>query len=436
LGIPITYANAAKQNDGRKCAKQHSFGMSQSGCNTRGLDPHGLAGKPFCSQNRVDYRQERGLDMADNTTLLELISRQLSVEDVPLANSVENNIPVYDCSSLDDYLSAAPRRQALKAEIAKNMLQGSGIFVLKGAFADTGIVDDATAQFKHIIAREKADKGEGADHFATADANDRIWNSLEKLCLADTEIYARYHSNAWIELASEAWLGPAFQMTAQVNLVRPGGKAQEAHCDYHLGFLTADQVRSYPAHVHRFSPQLTLQGAVAHCDMPIQSGTTKLLPFSQNWPQNYQHYRDREVRELFENHHVQLPLEKGDLLFFSPGLLHAAGDNVTEDVDRMANLLQVSSAFGQAMETIDRVSMCKRLYPVLLAGDFSTAELHAAITSTGEGYPFPTNLDRDPPLGGLAPQSQQQLMHQGLDEGWTTSEFNAALDNRETQRRS
>lgn len=33
-------------------------------------------------------------------------------------------------------------------------------------------------------------------------------------------------------MVSEAWLGPGYQLTAQVNVVRPGGKAQEPHRDY------------------------------------------------------------------------------------------------------------------------------------------------------------------------------------------------------------
>ena len=39
-----------------------------------------------------------------------------------------------------------------------------------------------------------------------------------------------------------------------------------------------DELAAYPAHLHRMSPVLTLQGAVAHCDMPIESGPTMLLP--------------------------------------------------------------------------------------------------------------------------------------------------------------
>ena len=363
-----------------------------------------------------------------------IIHRTLSADDVPMAAQVLHNIPIYDCAALDGALSDETQRAALKAEIGTNVLIGSGAFVLKGAYADTSVIDAATDVFKDIIRQERETKESGADHFATAGANDRIWNSLEKLCRADPQLFAAYHGNLWIELASEAWLGPAFQTTAQVNLVRPGGQAQEAHCDYHLGFLTAEQVRAYPPHVHITSQQLTLQGAIAHCDMPIESGTTKLLPFSQTWPQNYLRYRDADVRALFEERHVQLPLSKGDLLFFSPGIFHAAGSNVTEDVDRMANLLQVSSAFGVPLERIDRIAMCKLVYPALVDSDLPTAQINAAIASTGEGYPFPTSLDTDPPVGGLAPQSQQQLMHQGLKEGWSGEQFSAALDAREAKR--
>ena len=369
-------------------------------------------------------------------TLEKSIGRKLTDVDVPLATAVQKNIPIYDCTTLGDALKPGHQREALKSEICNNVLTGSGVFVLKHAYADTRIIDAATAVFKDIIAAERTSKESGADHFATAGANDRIWNSLEKLCRSDPHLFAAYHSNLWIELASEAWLGPAFQTTAQVNLVRPGGQAQEAHCDYHLGFLTAEQVRAYPPHVHSTSQQLTLQGAIAHCDMPIESGTTKLLPFSQTWPQNYLRYRDTEVRELFEARYVQLPLSKGDLLFFSPGLFHAAGSNVTEDIDRMANLLQISSAFGVPLERIDRAAMCKLVYPVLAAakGNMPAAQINAVIASTGEGYPFPTSLDTDPPVGGLAPKSQQQLIHDGLAEDWSPQKFDAELDAREAKR--
>jgi ectoine hydroxylase-related dioxygenase (phytanoyl-CoA dioxygenase family) len=135
-----------------------------------------------------------------------------------------------------------------------------------------------------------------------------------------------------------------------------------------------------------------------------------------------------EFQEFFAANHVQLPLEKGDMLFFSPALLHAAGTNRSKDVKRMVNLFQVSSAYGRAMENVDRTRMCKALYPVLLKSKLAASKVSAAIAACAEGYSFPTNLDRDPPLGGLAPKTQASLFHEALGAGWMVEKFAEALD--------
>ena len=81
----------------------------------------------------------------------------------------------------------------------------------------------------------------------------------------------------------------------------------------------------------------------------------------------------------------------------------------------MANLLQVSSAFGRAMESVDRTAMSAALYPVLR--DFA-GSAENVIAASAEGYAFPTNLDRDQPVDGLAPPTQAELVRQALAEGW------------------
>ncbi|TVS02400.1 MAG: phytanoyl-CoA dioxygenase [Rhodobacteraceae bacterium] len=347
--------------------------------------------------------------------------------EVPLAAEVQKNVPVYDMGGLRAALSDPAARREVMAEWARVLGQGAGVLVLKRAFADTAPIDRASAAYERIIAREKAAGGGGADHFAAAGANDRIWNSLQKLCLEDPEGFALYFGNPVIDAVCEAWLGPFHQMTAQVNLVRPGGKAQSAHRDYHLGFQSADVAARFPAHVHALSPVMTLQGAIAHCDMPIESGPTQLLPFSQAVPGGYMAYRRPEIAGFFREHAVQLPLEKGDALFFNPALYHAAGENVSRDINRMANLLQVSSAFGRAMEAVDRAAMCRALFPALQGLGLGAAEQAAAIGAAAEGYSFPTNLDSDPPVDGLAPETQAGLMTRALAEDWTPAAFDAAL---------
>jgi ectoine hydroxylase-related dioxygenase (phytanoyl-CoA dioxygenase family) len=359
------------------------------------------------------------------------------VEQPHLAADVRQGIPVYDCTALRETIRDASRRDALLAEWARVLLTGAGVFVLHRAYEDVSAVDDATAVFESIIQRERAAGSAAADHFAKAGANDRIWNAQEKLCLAAPDVFARYFSNPMLMAAAEAWLGPGYQMTSQVNVVRPGGEAQQAHRDYHLGFLTVEEAQRFPAHVHTMSAQLTLQGAVAHSDMPVDSGPTKLLPYSQHYAPGYVAWRRQDFRDYFEAHFVQLPLQKGDALFFSPALFHAAGSNRTRDVQRMVNLLQVSSAYGRAMESLNRASMCNAVFPVLremrAQGRLNESEARAVIASCAEGYPFPTNLDRNPPVGGLAPASQQQIVATALNESWSNEKLAATLQDLEVR---
>jgi uncharacterized membrane protein len=104
----------------------------------------------------------------------------------------------------------------------------------------------------------------------------------------------------------------------------------------------------------------------------------------------------------------------------------------------MANLLQISSAYGRAMESLNRWKMCEALYPVLQRNvamqRFSEAEVDAVIASCAQGYAFPTNLDRDPPVGGLAPESQQQLFRRALRDAWTPDIFISEIRRQEARR--
>jgi ectoine hydroxylase-related dioxygenase (phytanoyl-CoA dioxygenase family) len=360
-------------------------------------------------------------DSGDFDTFRRIVSQTTNPADVPHASEVIRNIPIYDGAKVE----AAPR-QALMEEWANVFAHGAGIVVIRQAMTDHTMIDRASVVFDQIIAEEKAAAKGGGDHFAKPGANDRIWNSLEKHCLADPANFAAYYSCASIALASEAWLGPAYQMTAQVNRVNPGGAAQTPHRDYHLGFMSAARMAQFPAHIHGVSPVLTLQGAVAHCDMPVETGPTLLLPFSQQFYEGYLAFTRPEYQAWFAEHHVQLPLQKGDVLFFNPAVFHGAGTNHTADRFRLVNLLQVSSAFGRAMESVNRTRMAQALFPVLQTAP-KGIDAENVIAASAEGYPFPTNLDRNPPIGGLAPKTQADFFRQALAEGWDVDKFRAVL---------
>ena len=355
----------------------------------------------------------------DFKQLLEVENDKMHTNDYPYANEIKSGVVIYDNNNIP-YDNQNERKQ-IQAEMCKAFIQGSGIVVIKNSI-ETDIVDNVTKTFLNILENEKLNGKNQKDHFGKEGANGRIWNALEKLAVEDPHGFTKYYSSNAIHLVSNAYLGPSYQMTSQINLVYPGGEAQQAHRDYHLGFQGNDVIEQFPSHVHQLCSQLTLQGAVAHCDMPLISGPTEYLPHSHKYKYGYLAYRIDEFQTYFKNNFIQLPLNKGDSIFFNPAVFHAAGSNTSNDINRMANLLQVSSAFGRPMETVDRLNMISNIYPTLLkivvAGSeeeengWTKEKTKNVIASVADGYSFPTNLDTDPPIEttGLAPEPQAELM--------------------------
>jgi ectoine hydroxylase-related dioxygenase (phytanoyl-CoA dioxygenase family) len=171
--------------------------------------------------------------------------------------------------------------------------------------------------------------------------------------------------------------------------------------------------------------------------MPLQSGPTMLLPHSQRFAGGYVAFYRPEFIDYFTAHHVQVPLRKGDAVFFNPALYHGAGANTSAEIRRMANLLQISSPFGRAMEALDRTAMVRAVYPALVAmraAGRSEREIGNAVNATAEGYPFPTNLDRDQPIGSLAPASQVDTVLAALADGLDPEDLDIALGEQNERR--
>ncbi len=355
---------------------------------------------------------ETGCRLAD---FVEVLADRTDPARYPHAAAVEQEVLVYD----RDGLLAAPGEELVHALSA-----GPGVVVIRAAYPDVAVVDATTAVFEQLMTRQRVEGGGAGDHFAPFGVNERVWNALEKLAVTAPEVFVDYYANDAVEKVAEAWLGPNYQVTSQVNVVNPGGKAQSGHRDYHLGFLHAETIARFPEHVQRLSPLLTLQGAVAHSDMPVETGPTMYLPHSQKYVPGYLAMNRPDFQAYFEEHHVQLPLRRGDAAFFNPAVFHGAGTNRSADARRIANLLQISSAFGRAMENVDRTRMCTAIYPALRAHP----NPGAAIAASAEGYAFPTNLDRDAAVDGLTPPSQADLVRQALAEGWDDARFREALE--------
>ena len=205
----------------------------------------------------------------------QIISSETLKSDFPLCEDIQKNVPIYDTKKI----LSSKFKIRYQEEFNHILEQGPGVLIFKSMYQDLKLIDKKNEIF-YRIAQKEANNIEKSDHFAPSDANLRIWNSLEKVAVKDALSFIEYYKNSIIRLISESWLGPYYQVTAQVNVVKPDGKAQNPHRDYHLGFQDNQTVEQFPLNVHFMSQMLTLQGAVAHSDTPLESGPTMLLPFS------------------------------------------------------------------------------------------------------------------------------------------------------------
>jgi ectoine hydroxylase-related dioxygenase (phytanoyl-CoA dioxygenase family) len=374
------------------------------------------------------YTDRSNLDVG---VFARLCSTETLPADYPHASDIEQRVPVYDGDQVRKLLDDPAAERSLLTEWGRSIGSGPGVIAIRRGYADTSVVDAMSELFWQIIEHERAAGAAEHDHFAAAGSNTRVWNVIQKAALLDPHVALRYYSNPVVARAAEAWLGPWYRISAQVNVVHPGGPAQSPHRDYHLGFQSDDDVERFPLHVQLFNPMLTLQGAVVHSAMPVEAGPTRVLPYSQLALDGYLAWRDPRFAAYFAEHYVQLALDPGDLVFFSPGLHHAAGENRTGDHDRIANLLQISSVFAKPMEEIDSYAMAAATYPALVelaaSGELDEREVACAIAAIADGYSFPSNLDTDPPRYGHAPETAQHLMARALGERWAAERFRDEL---------
>jgi ectoine hydroxylase-related dioxygenase (phytanoyl-CoA dioxygenase family) len=129
---------------------------------------------------------------------------------------------------------------------------------------------------------------------------------------------------------------------------------------------------------------------------------------------------------------VSVPLQLGDGLFFNPALFHAAGQNTSASIERIANLLQISSAFGKPMELVQTIPLIESTWSTL-RNEYQkqglTAAIQTFIATVAEGYPFPLSLDRRPPRpSGMAPESEPEIVTLALKEGWIASDLRCRLE--------
>jgi hypothetical protein len=82
------------------------------------------------------------------------------------------------------------------------------------------------------------------------------------------------------------------------------------------------------------------------------------------------------------------------------------------------------------------------VFPALLAmrdaggAGLARTAIANVIAACAEGYSFPTNLDLDQPVGGLAPPTQADILSRAVAEGWPRQRLDTELDAWSARRKS
>ncbi|KAI8949407.1 hypothetical protein F4801DRAFT_591151 [Xylaria longipes] len=291
---------------------------------------------------------------------------KLGLCDSKLASSIKSNVPHYDLPSIS--LSYPDLVYQLHDEWYQALGRGLGCpFYCIELHQRLGSPEPELATSLTPLSTGEVASAK-ADHFATSGPNPHL------------QSFMPYYLNLWLAKVSETWLGPAYQLTAQVN-------------------LACAQV---PWSIHIACQFLMLHSAVAHSNMPPASGPTRVLPFSQLLPKGYMAWREPTIRAFFYGNRVSAPTKAGDPVFFNPALLYAAGENTTTDTcwDKLKTL----------------------------AADGESDQTEACVNALAGGYPFPSNLDKQQPgPDGTTPPSEADILWEGLQKGWNTYQFITAI---------
>ena len=77
----------------------------------------------------------------------EVIEQKLSADCVPNSCEIIKNIPIYDNETLQHFYENEELKSELMAEWAWVLREGSGAVVIRNAYSDTSVIDQATTLY-------------------------------------------------------------------------------------------------------------------------------------------------------------------------------------------------------------------------------------------------------------------------------------------------
>ena len=197
----------------------------------------------------------------------------------------------------------------------------------------------------------------------------------------------------------------------------------------------------YPTHVHLLSPVLTLQGAVAHSDMPVESGPTMYLPYSHQYDARLPRLAAAGVPRLLRRALRPAAAGQGRRGVLQPGAVPRR---------RHQRLAPTSSASRTCSRSPRRSAARWRPSTACKSPGRSTRRWSPARPQASTATLRSTTPSRRPPRAtrsrptstatspsdGLTPPSQAEVVRQALAEDWLAEALGEAFAAYDERRRT
>ena len=102
-------------------------------------------------QTGTGYYNPNSCDLSD---FKKVIDQTVLPTDVPNAAEIEKNVPIYDMNVLSSSLHDPMQKNSLMTEWAWVLKENAGAIVLRNAYSDTSVIDQATKIYEEIIKRK------------------------------------------------------------------------------------------------------------------------------------------------------------------------------------------------------------------------------------------------------------------------------------------
>ena len=243
--------------------------------------------------------------------LIDLVSQKTDPADYPYASAVEQNVLIYDGARLRMELSRPACRPRVEAELVRacTTAPASWCWLARSTTRGSSTGPRASSRRSSPPSGRRAARPETTSPLPGRTTGSgtrwRNWPCARLRCSRPTT-----PTTSSRPCAGPGW-GPATRSPPRSTWLTRAARRRPCTATITWGSPPHERAARFPAHVHRLSPVLTLQGAVAHTDMPAETGPTMYLPHSQKYLPGYLAWRQPEFREYFEAHHVQLPLRQG-----------------------------------------------------------------------------------------------------------------------------